>query len=110
MLPLSLAVFALRFDPKVVKVTAVSSGTLFPNGESADLTQSIDPSGMCLISISANSAALMQVQDLWSFFEVEAIGAGDAGLSFDKGNMHLVATDAREVVLELAQAPTTVKQ
>jgi len=107
---LSLAVLALRFDPKVVKVTAVSYGTLFPNGKAPTLTQSIDPTGMCLISISANSAALMNGSGSLVFLQVEAIGDGDAGITFDKGNMHLVASDGREVVLELAQGPTIVKQ
>jgi general secretion pathway protein D len=108
--PLSLAVLALRFDPKVVKMTAVSYGTLFPNGKAPMLTQSIDPMGMCLISISANSAALMQGSGSLAFLQVEAIGPGDAGITFAKGNMHLVAADARDVVLELAQGPTIVKQ
>jgi len=107
---LSLAVLALRFDPKVVKVTAVSYGTLFPTGKAPILTQSVDPTGMCLISISANSAALMQGSGSLIFLQVEAIGPGDAGITFDKGNMHLVAADARDVVLELAQGPTIVKQ
>ncbi len=65
---------------------------------------------MCLISISANSAALMHGSGSLVFLQVEAIGPGDAGITFDKGNMHLVAADAREVVLELAQGPTIVKQ
>jgi general secretion pathway protein D len=107
---LSLAVVALRFDPKVVKVTAVSYGLLFPNGKAPILTQSIDPSGMCLISISANGAALMHGSGSLAFLQVEAIGPGDTGITFDKGNMHLVATDGREVTLELVQGPTIVKQ
>jgi general secretion pathway protein D len=107
---LSLAVVALKFDPKVVKVTAVSYGTLFPNGKAPMLSESIDPTGMCLISISANGAALMHGSGSLVFLQVEAIGPGDAGITFDKGNMHIVAADAREVVLELAQGPTIVKQ
>ena len=107
---LSLAVLALRFDPKVVKVTTVSYGTLFPNGKAPILTQSVDPTGRWLISISANSAALMHGSGSLVFLQVEAIGPGEAGITFDKGNMHLVAADARDVVLELAQGPTIVKQ
>ncbi|MCM3900406.1 MAG: hypothetical protein ND866_01755 [Pyrinomonadaceae bacterium] len=107
---LSLAVLALRFDPKVVKVTAVSYGTLFPNGKAPILTQSIDPTGMCLISISTLGAALMHGSGSLVFLQVEAIAPGDAGITFDKVNMHLVAADSREVVLELAQGTTIVKQ
>ncbi|HET9787424.1 MAG TPA: secretin N-terminal domain-containing protein, partial [Pyrinomonadaceae bacterium] len=86
---LSLAVISLKFDPKVVKVTAVSYGTVFPNAKSPMLTQSVDPSGRCLISIAANSGGLMQGAGSLVFLQVEAIGAGDTGLTFDKGNMHL---------------------
>jgi len=107
---LSLAVLALRFDPKVVKVTTISSGTLFPDGKAPILTQSVEPTGMCLISISANSAALMQGSGSLLFLQVEAIGPGDPAITFDKGNMHLVAADTRDVVLELVQGPTIVKQ
>jgi general secretion pathway protein D len=107
---LRLAVLALRFDPKVVKVTAVSYGTLLPNGKTPVLTQSVDSTGMCLIYISATSAALMQGSGSLAFLQVEAIGPGVAGITFDKANMHLVAADARDVVLELTQGPTIVKQ
>lgn len=44
------------------------------------------------------------------FIEVEAIGPGDSGITFDKANMHLVAADGRAVVLELAQGRTIIKQ
>jgi hypothetical protein len=101
---LSLAVLALRFDPKVIKVTAVSSGTLFPSGKTPILTQSVDPSGMCLISISANGA-LMYGSGSLVFLQVEAIGSGDTGITFDKGNLHLIALDGRDVVLEFGHGP-----
>jgi len=107
---LSLAVLAMRFDPKVVKVTLVSSGALFPSGKAPPtLTQSVDPSGMCLISISANGASMFGSGSL-VFLQVEAIGAGDTGITFDKDNLHLVAVDGREVVLEFPPGPTIVKQ
>jgi hypothetical protein len=106
---LSLAVMALRFDPRVVKVTAVSYGTFFPNGKAPSLTHSIDPTGVCLISLSANSAALMQGSGTLVFLQVEAIGPGAAAIAFDKETMHLVAADGRQVVLELVQGPTIVK-
>jgi general secretion pathway protein D len=106
---LSLAVLALRFDPKVVRVTAVSAGTLFGSGKAPILTQSIDANGMCLLSLSANGA-LMHGSGPLVFLQVEAIGAGETGITLDKGNLHLVALDGREVVLELAQGPTLVRQ
>lgn len=107
---LSLAVLALRFNPKVVKVTAISYGTLFPNGKAPILTQSVDPTGMCLISLSANGTALMSGSGSLVFIQVEAIGPGDTAIALYRENMHLVAADARDVVLELAQGNTIVKQ
>ena len=52
----------------------------------------------------------MQGSGSLAFIQVEAIGPGDSGITFSKGNMHLVAADALDVVLELAQGPTIVKQ
>jgi hypothetical protein len=44
------------------------------------------------------------------FIEVEAIGVGDAALGFVKETLHLVATDAKDVVSEVVQGTATVKQ
>ena len=116
---LALAVVALRFDPKVVKINAVSAGTLLSGVDpkedakatAPNVTQSIDPTGVCLISISSlNGAAAMKGVGTLLFIEVEAIGLGDAGFTFDKGAMHLVATDARDVTLEVLSASAIVKQ
>lgn len=108
--PLGLAVIALRFDPKVVKVKTVASGSLFASNKAASITQSIDPTGVCLISISTlNGAAPMTGNGSLVIIEVEGIGVGDALLSLDQDNMHLVATDARDVKLDVKQGRVTVK-
>ena len=116
---LAMAVLALRFDPKVVKINSVSAGMLLsgvdaqgqPTGALPSLTQSVDPTGVCLISISSlNGAAAMRGVGTLVFIEIEGIGAGDAALAFEKGAMHLVATDAREVTLEALPARAIVKQ
>ena len=44
------------------------------------------------------------------FLDIEAVGVGDSGLRFDKSNTSLMATDAREVVLDLRQGQIAVKQ
>jgi general secretion pathway protein D len=109
--PLGLAVVTLRFDPKVVSVRAVTKGGLFTNGKAPSITESIDPTGVCLISISTlNGASPMTGNGVLVILEIEGIAAGDAALSFDQGNMHLVATDARDVKLDVKQGRTTVKQ
>jgi general secretion pathway protein D len=110
---LSLALVALRFDPKVVKVHAVSAGNLLgsPAAGGAALTHSIDATGVCLISISAlNGKTSIKGSGSLIFIDVEAISPGDASLVFDKETMHFVATDARDVVSDVKQGTATVKQ
>ena len=113
--PLSLALLALRFDPKVVKVTAVWGGVLLgsqPDGGMAPtFTQSVDATGVCLISISAlNSKVAIKGSGTLFFVDVEAIAEGNAALAFDKETLHLVATDARDITAQLTQGSATVKQ
>jgi hypothetical protein len=110
---LSLALLALRFDPKVVKVNAVSAGSLLgpQDGQGATFGQSIDVNGVCLISISTlNSKVSIKGSGALIFVDLEAIGAGDASLIFDKQTSHLVATDARDVVTRVMQGTATVKE
>ncbi len=111
--PLTLALLALRFDPKVVKVHALTAGSLL--GSPADgaplFTPSIDALGVCLISISSlNGKASFRGSGPLLFIDVEAIGEGNASLVFDKERLHLVASDARDVVSEVIQGTATVKQ
>ena len=111
--PLSLALLALKFNPKVVKVHGLTAGSILPTtGETAPLfTPSIDASGTCLISISSlNGKASFKGVGPLLFIDLEAIGAGDASLVFVKETLHLVATDARNVTSEVIQGTATVKQ
>lgn len=110
---LSLALLTLKFDPKVVKVHAVSAGNLLSTaGEGAPLfTPSIDATGVCMISISSlNGKASFRGSGPLLFIDIEAIGAGNAALAFVKETLHLVATDARDVTSEIVQGTATVKQ
>ena len=111
--PLSLALLALKFDPKVVKVTAVTAGSLLNvSPETAPLvTPSIDANGLCMISISSlNGKGVFKGSGPLLFIDLEAVGAGDAALTFVKETLHLVATDARDVTSEIVQGTATVKQ
>ena len=111
--PLSLALLALRFDPKVVKVHGLTAGSLLAaSGATAPLfTPSIDASGTCLISISSlNGKASFRGSGPLLFIDIEAIGAGDAALVFVKETLHLVATDARDVTSKVVQGTATVQQ
>lgn len=110
--PLSLALLALRFDPRVVKVHALTAGSILPTtGETAALfTPLVDPSaGTCIVSISSlNGKASFKGSGPLLFIDVEAIAEGNASLMFVKQT--LVATDGRDVKSEVVQGTATVKQ
>ena len=111
--PLSMALVALKFDPKVVKVNGVTAGTLLPTtGEAVPLiTPMIDASGSCVISItSPYGKASFKGSGPLLFIDLEAVGAGDASLMFVKDTLHLLATDARAVASQVIQGTATVKQ
>jgi general secretion pathway protein D len=110
--PLALAVIALKFDPKVVKVRAVTAGALVNGGKLApSIIPSIDPSGVCLISVSSRSGApVIQGAGTLLLIEVEALAAGDPGFILDKEAMHIVSADASSVALEVGPIPAMMKQ
>ncbi len=101
--PLALAIVALRFDPKVVKVRAVGI-----DGSGATVTQSTDASGVCVISISNLSG--MTGPGTLLYIDVEGVGLGDGGLLLDPAATHLVAIDARNLGVDVMPARATVKQ
>jgi general secretion pathway protein D len=103
--PLSLAIITLRFDPKVVKVRAISA---VDGGGAPSFTQSTDASGVCLISLASLSG--MTGPGTLLFIDVEGIGLGDARLVLDNGSMHLAATDAQNVMVKVLPVSVTVKQ
>ena len=110
--PLSMALVALRFDPKVVKVNAISAGSILPaTGDAAPLVMPvIDASGACLISVTSRGKAPFKGSGPLLFIDVEAVGAGDASLVFEKDTLHLVATDARDVESQLIQGRAKVQR
>ncbi|MEP6741078.1 MAG: hypothetical protein ABJB61_01160, partial [bacterium] len=113
---LAMAVLALRFNPKVIRIKGLSAGTQLAanNGNKVGapgMTQSIDSTGVCLISLSnLHGAASLKDSGLWLFIDVEALSAGDAGLVFDKDATRFMATDASSVTLDLPAIHATVKQ
>ena len=111
--PLNLALVALRFDPKVVKVHAVTAGSILPN--SGDTAPSFTPvidstAGRCLISITSNGKASFGGSGPLLFIDIEAIGEGDASLMFVKETLHVVAADSRDITSQIIQGTATVKQ
>jgi hypothetical protein len=111
--PLSMALLALRFDPKVVKVHGLTAGSVVPtSGETAPIfTPLVDAAaGTCMISISSlNGKASFGGSGPLLFIDIEAIGEGNASLVFMKETLHLVATDARDLSAEVVQGTATVK-
>ena len=109
--PLGLAVLMLRFDPKVVKVTAINPGTLLPPGNKASLSQSVDPTGTYLFSLSTfNGSAALRGPGSLVLIQVEAIAEGDAAFGFDKESLRLITPDARDIAAELFPMRVAMKR
>src|SRR5688572_4845638 len=108
--PLSMAVIGLKFDPKVVKVRAVTAGPLLTANKSS-IIPSIDPNGVCLISVSGRAGSgAIQGSGTLLLVEVEAVADGVPGFTFDKEVMNIVATDAGDVALEVLPVTVATKQ
>jgi general secretion pathway protein D len=108
--PLGLAVVTLRFDPHVIKVNSVTPGSLFANAKTAPaLTQSIDQNGMLLVSLVPAAGSPVNGEGTLLNIEFEAIAAGDSLLAFDLANVHLVASDGRNILLQIEPVKLTVK-
>lgn len=109
-MPVGLAVLMLRFDPKVVKVTAINPGTLLPAGHTASLTQSVDPKGVYMFSLSTfNGATPLRGGGSLVLIQIEAIAAGDPAFSFDPQSLRLITPDARDITVELVPVRGSVK-
>jgi general secretion pathway protein D len=108
--PLGMAIMTLHFDPKVLKINSVSMGDLFANAKSAPtLTQSIDEHGMVLMSVTPAAGSGITADGALFNVELEALTAGDPGLAFDLSNVHVVASDARPLLLQIEPIKLTVK-
>jgi hypothetical protein len=107
---LGLAVVTLRFDPHVLKINSVTAGGIFANAKTApSLTQSIDPSGMLLVSLAPAAGSPITGEGVLLNLEVEAIAGGDSLLAFDLANVHLVTSDGRGILLQVEPVKLTVK-
>ena len=108
--PLGMAVLTMRFDPSVIKIKSVSAGSIFLNAKVApSITQSIDEHGLMLVSLAPAAGSWVNGEGALLSFEVEAIGTGDSALAFDLANVHLVASDGRNVTLQIEPIKLTVK-
>jgi len=108
--PLGTAIMMLRFDPRVLKVNAISIGELFANAKSAPtLTQSVDEHGMMLISVAPGAGSAITANGALINLDIEALAGGDSSLAFDISNVHVVASDGRPLLLQINPAKLTVK-
>jgi general secretion pathway protein D len=108
--PLGLAVVMLRFDPNVIKINTVTLGKLFGDAKTAPtITQSPTEKGVFLVSLAAPAGSAISGQGSLLNIEVEAVAVGEAKLEFDISNVHLVSSDGRSTVLQLAPTSVTVK-
>ena len=97
--PVGLATATLRFDPRALAVRSISQGMLTMDSSKAPvLTQSVDPSGVLLLSITpAAGAQPLTGEGLLLMIEVEALSAGETALTFDQDKLHLIASDGRGI-------------
>ena len=73
--------------------------------------QSIDPSGSVMLAISPGKGSPLKVgSTILLYFDVEAVGAGEASMSFERENIHLVGIKGGEITLKLGEAHLAVKQ
>ena len=108
--PVGLAMLMLRFDPKVVKVTAINPGTLLPPGHTASLSQSVDPKGIYMLSLSTfNGTTPLRGGGSLVLIQIEAIAAGDPAFGFDTESLRLITPDARDIPVEFMPARGPVK-
>lgn len=108
--PLGLAVITLRFDPRILKIKAISPGALFAEAKTAPtITQSIDEHGLVLLSLTPAAGSTVTADGTLLNLDVEAVGAGDSTLAFDLSNVHLVASDGRPLLLQIEPIKLTVK-
>ena len=108
--PLGLAVLTLRFDPSTVVVRNVSTGNLFAGQfNSPGITQSVN-AGVLLVSVAPPSGIFLTGAGVLAYVDIEAVGVGKSSISFDKANMHLVASDGRDITMLLVQGDVVVKQ
>ncbi|MFN2455288.1 MAG: secretin N-terminal domain-containing protein [Pyrinomonadaceae bacterium] len=111
--PLGLAVVTLRFDPHTIAIRDISPGALLVNGGtvSPSLSKSLDAAnGVLLVSITppAGATSLTGVGTLFAL-DIEAVGVGESAVGFDSGNTHFIASDGRNVLLQLAHSQMIVK-
>lgn len=108
--PLGMAVLTLRFDPRVMKINSVTPGALFANTKVAPaLSQSVDQNGMLLVSLAPAAGSPISGDGVLLNIEFEAIAAGDSLLAFDLANVHLVASDGHNILLQTEPVKLTVK-
>ena len=96
--PLGLLAATLRFDPKALAVRSVAQGGLAGDKSAPVVTQSVDPSGVLVVSVApAAGVAALTGEGLLLVIEVEGLAPGETGLQFDADKVHFVATDGRTV-------------
>ncbi|MGB8507590.1 MAG: cohesin domain-containing protein [Pyrinomonadaceae bacterium] len=110
--PLALVSLSCHFDPRVLAVRSVAQGNIFADGQvSSTLRQMISPEGLMLVSVTP-SAAIKSVTGagVLLVIEVEALAAGAGAFVFNADDIHLLATDGRQILLKANAGQITVKQ
>jgi hypothetical protein len=103
------AIFRIKFDPKVLTVKGVSRTGTDSTG-APGVMNSIDPAGYVMAAVTPlNGAVLKAGSNIVLYLDVEAVGAGNTTLTFDKGNVHLMGANGREVAAKFTDSRVVVK-
>lgn len=107
---LSLAVAALRYNPRVISVHAVHDEILFPaNAKShPKFTNSTDPQGSLLFSFTAPAGKPMTGSDALIFLDIEALSTGNTRFAFDPTAVHLITDDGKTIDPRLTEGTITI--
>jgi general secretion pathway protein D len=105
--PLNSALVALKFNPALLRVTALMPGDAGPG---ARLMQHIDPNGKVSVMLMPEANAVIKAGATALFYlEVEALGAGANALDFDRNGMRLTTTENRDAFPRYAETGLTIK-
>jgi hypothetical protein len=100
----------LKFDPKIIAVRGLSQGAQ-AGGVAPTVMQSIDPAGALMLSVSPqNGAPLRAGSTVLLFLDIEAVGAGDAAVTFERENVHFVGAMGGEVTGRFSELRLSIKQ
>jgi len=99
----------LTFDPRTITVKDVIAGEP-ATSSSPTVMKSIDPKGSITVAVSPQSGVISATGSTFLLFlDIEAVGTGDATLSFDKASSRITLSQGGEASSQLGEVHILVK-